>query len=219
MKKKLLFLYPLEEDMKFLADNSPIEIFQNSINRRYREKGYEINYLIFPDKDLAYLDVYSSDKVILTDITYGEHINSIGKDEHGNDIYIYPSNNYIQSQLGEVDELIICGFHASDCVKRIAEYFCLKGINVLVDVELTDLFRYHCKSPYFKEDKYNLANIIQYLKVQNMSGGFCETTLEYNPDNLYGEPYYKKDYFTPTVSVDELLDAMEVNEENRKKQK
>lgn len=59
-------------------------------------------------------------------------------------------------QLGTIDELVVGGYHAMDCVKRIAEFALECGIDTLVDLDLTDIFfRIYKQKDYFNIENYN----------------------------------------------------------------
>ncbi len=215
--KKVLFLYPLREYMQILHDNETIELMKATIDKRYRQKGYEINYLVFPDKNIIELDAYEQDKIIETDITFEAHTTPIQQDKEGNSIYKYPDNMYIQAQLGELDELVVCGFHADDCVRKTADFFTNQSIDVLVDLELTDFFRIYKQFPTFQKEKYNFANLLQNLKAQDQFYGFSKRLKERKIEDLFQESYYQKNNFKPTISIAKLVTEMEKQENKFKK--
>jgi hypothetical protein len=195
--------------MNYLNRPGIIEKMNDVIDKRYRQKGYEINYVIFPDKEVSFLTLKDKDKIIKTDITFKTHTTPIKENE-----YIYPDISIIASQLGTVDNLVVCGFHASDCVKRVANYFFECNINTLVDIELTEYFTVLAKRFYFHESTYNLANIIEYMKGEDIFLHGNQKSY-FNIDSLYEEPYYKKDSFTPTIDATYVIDYLE-NNENKK---
>lgn len=128
-EKSFLYLYSIKEFTdRFLRlyDSwnipQPLPILQETIDKRYRQKGYQ----------------------------YDEN----GK-ERKKFIPKYPNERLLISQLESIDELIVGGYHAMDCVKRVAEVALQSGINTLVDLELTDLFFnvYHQKD-YFDAENY-----------------------------------------------------------------
>ena len=57
-------------------------------------------------------------------------------------------------QLGNIQELVVGGYHFHDCVKRVAEAALQMGINSLVDLDLTDLF-------------FNLYKYEDYFEINN----------------------------------------------------
>jgi len=68
------------------------------------------------------------------------------------------------NQLGDVDELIVGGFHAMDCVKKIGEVAIQMRINTLVDLDLTDLFfNLYQKSDYFDIQNYSPSKYKEYI--------------------------------------------------------
>lgn len=81
MKKVFLYLYPIEEFTKmFLFHNDglydewgierPLPILNNTINRRYREKGYQVVFALYPDRDLYGIQKKDEDIIIYTDISF-----------------------------------------------------------------------------------------------------------------------------------------------------
>ena len=79
MRKVFLYLYPIEEFTKMFLfhDDSlydewnverPLPILNDTINQRYREKGYQIVYALYPDKDLYGLKKSAKDLIVYTDI-------------------------------------------------------------------------------------------------------------------------------------------------------
>lgn len=176
MKKVFLYLYPIEEYTKmFLFYNDklydemgierPLPILNDTINKRYRKKGYEIVFALYPDKELYGIEKYDTDKIIYTDITFSE---ASAVDENGNRktnfIPKYPNEMFIINQLGNVDKLIVGGYHAMDCVKKVAEVALENGIDTLVDLDLTDLFfNLYKQKEYFNKEKYDSTRYKSYV--------------------------------------------------------
>ena len=168
MKKVFLYLYPIKEYTEmFLFHNDklydewnvkrPLPILNSTIDKRYRQKGYEIVYALYPDKELYGIDKEEGDRIIYTDITFSE---ASALDENGerkeNFKAKYPSEEHLLKQIGEMEELVVGGYHAMDCVKRVTEYALKSGINALIDLDLTDYFFYLYKQKdYFKESEYS----------------------------------------------------------------
>ena len=176
MKKVFLYLYPIKEftNMFLLSDDKlynewgverPLPILNETINKRYREQGYEIVYVLYPDKEMFGIEKQNGDKVIYTDITFDE---ASAYDSNGNEkqnfIPKYPNEEKILEQLGYVDELVVGGYHAMDCVKRVAEVALQNGINTLVDLELTDLFF----NVYKQKDCFDMENYSPEMFKKNM---------------------------------------------------
>lgn len=93
MKKVFLYLYPIKEftNMFLLPDDKlydewgverPLPILNETINKRYREQGYEIVYVLYPDKEMFGIEKQNGDKVIYTDITFDE---ASAYDSNGNE--------------------------------------------------------------------------------------------------------------------------------------
>ncbi len=168
MRKIFLYLYPIKEftNMFLFHDDRlydewnidrPLPILNETINRRYREKGYQIVFALYPDRNLYGIEQRNGDKIIYTDIPFSE---ASAYDENGNEkknfIPKYPNESMLIEQLGNVDELVVGGYHAMDCVKRVAEIALQRGINTLVDLDLTDLFfNLYKQKDYFDIENYS----------------------------------------------------------------
>ena len=83
MNKVFLYLYPILEYTKmFLFHNDetydkwnikrPLPILNECIEKRYRNKGYQVVYALYPDKNIFGIIPKKEDKIILTDITFDE---------------------------------------------------------------------------------------------------------------------------------------------------
>lgn len=168
MNKVFLYLYPIKDYMKMYVygnekkyeeegTQNPLPVLNETIDKRYREKGYKIVYAMYPDREIYGIDVKDEDKIIYTDITYEEAITYTEEEEENFIFFHYPDATKLLEQLGDVDELVVGGFHETDCVKRVAETAYECGIPTLVDLDLTDLFflRYKQKE-YFDIDNYSL---------------------------------------------------------------
>ncbi|MDD2203202.1 MAG: primase-like DNA-binding domain-containing protein [Bacilli bacterium] len=221
MEKVLLFLYPIQEFFQTSRFTLPEreQLFNKTLKERYRNKNYKICFVTFPDKRIN-IDVEPNDLVITTDISFVSHTTPIGKDENNQDLFRYPSEENISTQLGQVDELVVCGFHAFDCVKRVANHFYNKGIDTLVDIELTDLFVGCQNNPLFNPSTYNLANYLEYCKANDLYL-FGKSTFYDRINELYNEAFYKKDSFRPTATTGEIIDLIkegeQFNKSNRRK--
>ena len=201
MKKIFLYLYPIKEftNMFLLSDDKlydewgverPLPILNETINKRYREQGYKIVYVLYPDKEMFGIEKQNGDKVIYTDITFDE---ASAYDSNGNEkqnfIPKYPNEEKILEQLGYVDELVVGGYHAMDCVKRVAEVALQNGINTLVDLELTDLFF----NVYKQKDCFDMENYSPEMFKKNMiatHGNYWPEYMEELFDKNYESPVY-----------------------------
>lgn len=111
-------------------------------------------YAIYPDKEIYGIRLKPKDTIINTDITF-------------NDVetcYKYPNEYHLIAQVGDADELIIGGYHAIDCVKRVAEEALKNDINCMVDLDLTDLFfDLYKQEDYFIKETYNPERFKHYV--------------------------------------------------------
>ena len=152
MAKVFLYLYPIEEytkmflfhDDKLYDDwniKRPLPILNECIDKRYRDNGYKIVYVLYPDKNIFGITLQSQDKIIYTDVTFDEASACYSDGTHKqNFVPKYPNEQFLLNQLGHIDELVVGGYHFRDCVKRVGEAALNMGITTLVDLDLTDLF-------------------------------------------------------------------------------
>lgn len=201
MRKIFLYLYPIEEFTKiFLFHDDglydewgverPMPILNDTINTRYREKGYQVVYALYPDKELYGLEKKEEDMIIYTDILFSE---ASAYDEKGNEkpnfVPKYPNEKLLLQQLGTVDELVVGGYHVMDCVKRVAEVALDFGIDTLVDLDMTDLFfNVYKQKDYFDIDNYSPER----FKI-NMINRFGDRRIELEErlfDRNYSSPVY-----------------------------
>ena len=201
--KIFLYLYPIQEFNKvFLFSNDfyeemkrekPFDVLNECINERYRKKGYQIVYALYPDKEIFGITPMPNDRIIYTDITFKETsgYNEDGIKKEAKDIK-YPNEQYLINQLGFVDEIVIGGFHFSDCVKRVAECCLENGMDTLVDLDLTDLFfsLYYQKN-YFKIDEYSPERYKKYWQQKASRYGENIDFIETRFRRMYGSPVYR----------------------------
>lgn len=176
MKKVFLYLYPIEEYTKMfvLPDDKlydewnvkrPLPILNECIQKRYRDQGHQVVFVLYPDKNIFGIIPKKEDKIIYTDILFSENSAS---DEHEeekrNFIPKYPNEQLLMKQLGDVEHLVIGGYHFSSCVKRMGEIALTMGINVTIDLDLTDLFfSLYEQEEYFNIKEYNPEKFKKYM--------------------------------------------------------
>lgn len=166
--KKFVFLYPIPEIINFEIKNNGwsekggIDAFRKKysnllnkcIDRRYRKKGFEINYAVFNGSTVSeIIKLQSTDKIIEVGINFKMHTI-----KQPNGEYFYPSQDYILNQLGKVKIIRIAGFHMWDCVEKLAKRAHERKINVLVDEDLTEFFSWRIGDRDFKISKYPTYN-------------------------------------------------------------
>ena len=208
MKKVFLYLYPIEEFTKmFLLHDDvlydewgiekPLPILNDTINKRYREKGYQVVYALYPDKKLYGLEKKNEDMIIYTDILFSE---ASAYDENGNEkkdfIPKYPNERLLLEQIGSIDELVVGGYHVMACVKRVAEEALNLGIDALVDLDMTDLFF----NVYKQKDYFDIENYSPERFKINMISKFGDRHIELE-ERLFNRNYSSPVYgFTKEVN-------------------
>lgn len=73
----------------------------------------------------------------------------------------------IINQLGNVETLVVGGYHTQDCVKRVGEIALSNGINTIIDLDMTDLFfNLYRKANYFDLESYSPESFKNYMLVK-----------------------------------------------------
>ncbi len=181
--KEFLYLYPIHKFAGSIIGSrwsNPAErtnIYRRLneiISYRYRENGYQINWLMFnnfydhskPDLTLASQELIApEDKLILAGITFDDLV--LRK--------TYADPAVILTQINSSPEqLVITGFHLWDCVDKIAEKAYHAGISTIVDEDLTELYfwAYYSSKPILleRQTKLNIPpNLVEYTRSRRVN--------------------------------------------------
>ena len=167
-RKEFMFLYPIPEIINFEIKNhggskkGDADAFRKKysktlnkcINERYRQKGFGINYAVFDGSPVSdVIKVQESDKIIEVGLDFKTHTT-----EQPDGEYPYPDQDYILNQLSGVRVIRIGGFHMWDCVEKLAKRAYERGLDTLVDEDLTEFFSWRLDDLDFKTDKYPTYN-------------------------------------------------------------
>lgn len=146
------YLYPIEEyfnseierrecDSWFKPrDNLPFsQTYFNTLNAaiflRYRQNNFGVNWVTFDDRGIhPEIDVRNGDKIIKVGMDFITHTT-----EREDGTHPYPDNGFILDQIPE-ENLVVSGFHMWDCVEKLAKTAHERGLDVLVDEDLTEFF-------------------------------------------------------------------------------
>lgn len=201
MRKIFLYLYPIEEYSKifYLGDEyydknnikRPFDILNAAIQKRYRDNGFQVVIALYPDKSIYGVLPQQGDRIIYTDIpfTKASGYNLDGSEKIDDEI-MYPNEQSIIDQLGDVEELVVGGYHAQDCVKRVGEVALANGINTLVDLDMTDLFfNLYRQEDYFDLESYSSERFKNHMleKMKRYGTEFAERMFNNNyQSDVYG---------------------------------
>lgn len=153
--KQFLFMYPIDTYFDIESDEHKagvntrkyFRIFNNCINERYRSRGFTVNFAVFDDKNVdKRIKVLENDRIVKVGVTLQNYFSNKG----------YPDSDFILNQLNlkDIEHLRVAGFHIWDCVERVAQRAYERGIDVLVDEDLTNIFASRVTHPKFRTDKY-----------------------------------------------------------------
>ena len=164
MRKVFLCMYPIDEFIKpFIVEDEgyyasigtkhPMPLFNQAIEKRYREKGYEVVYATFRYKPLYKgIEQKPGDSIIYADVFFNEFVAFNPTPDFTPK---YPDNQKLLEQIGPMDELVVGGFHVTDCVEKMALTASQNNIKVSIDPEMSDLFFTNYDEDYFQIDNYN----------------------------------------------------------------
>lgn len=141
--KIFLFLFPIEIYVEvsmtystlFSQKGLSVNRLNQIIDARYRQNGYEIYWVLFPQLNepakpnwsilSKHIRVAQNDKVVVASVNSA-------------------LPEVVLSQLpAEIEKLVVGGFHQWDCVNRVAEAAYRGGIDTFVDEDTTELFFVH----------------------------------------------------------------------------
>ena len=142
---QFLYLYPIQEYLEYEIERNyyiidphskkPFtEKYFSSLNKvislRYRRKGFGINWVVFNDRPVfKRVHTEATDRILPVDVSFEAHTSE----------KLYPSEETILDQIPE-GRLVLTGFHMWDCVEKVARRAHERGIEVLVDEDLTEFF-------------------------------------------------------------------------------
>lgn len=154
--KTFIFLYPQQRifDHEINRGDSFKSCYSKKLNScihyRYRKKGFSIVYAIFNDSQVAeIIQLQSRDRIIhvgMDSITY--------RTKGSNGEYSYSDQDFILNQIVPVEFLRVGGFHMWSCVEKLARRAHARGINVLVDEDLTEFFAGRLNNKDFRIKSY-----------------------------------------------------------------
>ncbi len=143
-----LFLFPVKEYFEFslkscrsfeLEGHKASELV-GTINARYRNQGYGINWLHFSldnyssrpclDHVPDFMQIPESDGNLVAGIPFSRHTKEKA----------YADPDYVLNQLPPHSRLVLGGFHQWDCVDKIAQRSCERGTDTFVDEDTTEMF-------------------------------------------------------------------------------
>jgi hypothetical protein len=138
-----------------------------SITERYRNNTFGINWIVLDNESISpYVDFRSGDKFISSGVSF------VLTDKKEKTLTGYPNFEYLVDEIGDCEHLRVGGHMIWDCVSKLAEAAHKKGLDVLVDEDLTDFFQMHIREPLFRTGVYPSINIKEWLKQKGMDDAF-----------------------------------------------
>lgn len=126
-------------------------VLNTAIKQRYRQQGFDINFAVFdrsPVSDIV--ELQEGDKVFQVGVDFKTHCSK----------KVYPNPDYVLEQVRvNGDHLRVAGFHMWDCVEKVAKRAYEKGVDVLVDEDLTEFLTGRISlDPEFRTDRFPTYN-------------------------------------------------------------
>jgi hypothetical protein len=158
--KEFIYLFPIPEYTDVTCnptrpDREQYEtVLNEAIDKRYRQQGFGINYVIFDGHAITdAVKIQSTDRIIEVGMDFKTHTT---KKPDGT--YEYPDFASILALLGNPEVVRIAGFHLWSCVEELAKRAYEQGSDVLVDEDLTEILPGVMIKPEFKADRYPTFN-------------------------------------------------------------
>ena len=132
MKKIFVLLFPQQE---YLEERNDPKFFNNCIQKRYLEKGYEFYVAKYKDSDLGFVSL-TPNKIIEANITFKESTPYFTQNWQ----YANFKDLAQKLNLSGNDNVVVGGFHCYDCVEKFAKEIYSLNQNTMIDSDLTELF-------------------------------------------------------------------------------
>lgn len=159
MKKLFVLLFPQREYVKGYFSDQDVLMFNECINKRYIASGYEFCVATFKNSDLGIVNL-QPDIVASADITFEESSPYTSKDwKYANFMQLAKSLD-----VDDYSSIVVGGFHCYDCVERLANEIYDINPNVIIDTDLTEMFR----NSYLYEKDFDIKNFKPELKLRRV---------------------------------------------------
>lgn len=175
--KQFVFLYPIPEYIDYEIDNHSFgdktfrqkykTLLNKCIDLRYRQNGFGINYVLFNKSPVSdVVELKESDRIIEVGLDFKTFTT-----KQPDETYHYPDEDYILNQLN-ASIIRISGFHMWDCVEKLAKKAYERGLDTLVDEDLTEFFTARIKEKVFRLDafpghsKENIRKFEEFIEVR-----------------------------------------------------
>jgi hypothetical protein len=122
------------------------------IDSRYREKDFQISYVLLRDGELSkYILRKDSDEIIFSSMSLKDTARMYDEKK---DYHISTEEILSKLKPAPINKLIVGGFYLTDCVDRFAKDAYILGLDVLVDEDITDMLPAMMDSYDFKISEY-----------------------------------------------------------------
>lgn len=126
------------------------EVLNACIDVRYRKHGFSVFAVNFNNHGLSNVfELRPEDRIIEAGLDFKTHTT-----KREDNTYPYPDNDCMLDQLQQVKILRIGGFHTWDCVEKFAKRSHERGVDTLVDEDLTQFLTYQIVDGNLKIDRY-----------------------------------------------------------------
>ena len=159
MKKLFILLFPQKEYVAGYFTEEDISLFNDCIRKRYIEKGYDFCIATFKNSNMGIVSL-KPHIIVNANITFGESNPYTCK----NWKYADFKNLAEKVNVDKYSNIAVGGFHCYDCVEKFANEIYAVNKNVIVDTDLTEMFR----NSYRYEESFNIEKFNSDLKLKRI---------------------------------------------------
>ncbi len=132
-------------------------LLNRSIRERYRENNFEVNWIVLNNEPISpHIETLPGDKIILSGVNFR------WGPKKEKQLTCYPHFSRLVRGVGDCEHLRIGGHMLWSCVNKFAKAAHERGLNVMVDEDLTDHFQSRVKESSFKTSVYPSINFREF---------------------------------------------------------
>ncbi len=159
MKNLFILLFPQKEYVTGYFTEEDISLFNDCIKKRYIDKGYDFCIATFKNSNMGIVSL-KPHIIVNANITFEESSPYTCKNWQYADF----KNLAEKVDVDKYANIVVGGFHCYDCVEKFANEIYAVNKNVIVDTDLTEMFR----NSYRYEERFNIEKFNPDLKLKRI---------------------------------------------------